>query len=114
MSDDHHRLAFGGPLEVLEKQHFSLGIHRAGRLIQQQQLRTGNQAACQRNQLALPTGMAAVMAKESLAPQLKEFIGTGPYKLKERRPDQFTVLVRHEGYSARSEPARSTTAAATL
>lgn len=56
-------------------------------------------------QLALPTGMAAIMAKESLAPQLKEFIGTGPYKLKERRPDQFTVLVRHEGYSARKEPA---------
>lgn len=56
-------------------------------------------------QLALPTGMAAIMAKESLAPQLKEFIGTGPYKFKERRPDQFTVLVRHDGYSARSEPA---------
>jgi peptide/nickel transport system substrate-binding protein len=56
-------------------------------------------------QLALPTGMAAIMAKESLAPQLKEFIGTGPYKFKERRPDQFTVLVRHDGYSARKEPA---------
>ena len=30
------------------------------------------------------------MAKESIAPQLKDFIGTGPYKFKERRPDQFT------------------------
>ena len=54
-------------------------------------------------QLALPSGMAAIMAKESIAPQLKDFIGTGPYKFKERRPDQFTVLVRHDGYSARKE-----------
>ena len=54
-------------------------------------------------QLALPSGMAAIMAKESIAPQLKDFIGTGPYKLKERKPDQFTVLVRHEAYAARKE-----------
>ena len=56
-------------------------------------------------QLALPGAMAAVMPKETLAPQLKEFIGTGPYRLKERRPDQFTVLVRFAAYSARSEAA---------
>ena len=56
-------------------------------------------------QLALPSGMAAIMAKESIAPQLKEFIGTGPYKFKERKPDQYTVLVRHDGYTARKEPA---------
>lgn len=56
-------------------------------------------------QLALPSGMAAIMAKESIAPQLKEFVGTGPYKFKERRPDQFTVLVRHEAYAARKEAA---------
>ena len=54
-------------------------------------------------QLALPSGMAAIMAKESIAPQLKDFIGTGPYKFKERRPDQFTVLVRHDGYAPRKE-----------
>lgn len=54
-------------------------------------------------QLALPSGMAAIMAKESIAPQITEFVGTGPYKFKERRPDQFTVLTRHEGYSARKE-----------
>jgi len=54
-------------------------------------------------QLALPSGMAAIMAKESIAPQLKDFIGTGPYKFKERRPDQFTVLTRFDGYSARKE-----------
>jgi len=57
------------------------------------------------SQLALPSGMAAIMAKESMAAQLKEFIGTGPYKFKERRPDQFTVLVRHDGYAARKEAA---------
>ncbi|WP_296650729.1 ABC transporter substrate-binding protein [Rhodoferax sp.] len=54
-------------------------------------------------QLALPSGMAVIMAKESIAPQLKDFIGTGPYKFKERKPDQYTVLVRHDGYSARKE-----------
>jgi peptide/nickel transport system substrate-binding protein len=54
-------------------------------------------------QLALPSGMAAIMAKESIAPQLKDFIGTGPYKFKERRPDQFTVLVRHDDYTSRKE-----------
>lgn len=57
------------------------------------------------SQLALPSGMAAIMARESIAHQLKEFIGTGPYKFKERRPDQFTVLVRHDGYTPRKEPA---------
>jgi peptide/nickel transport system substrate-binding protein len=55
------------------------------------------------SQLALPTGMAAIMAKESIAPQLKEFIGTGPYKFKERRPDQYTLLTRFDGYSSRTE-----------
>jgi peptide/nickel transport system substrate-binding protein len=55
------------------------------------------------SQLALPSGLAAIMAKESIAPQLKDFIGTGPYKFKERRPDQFTVLVRHDAYVPRKE-----------
>lgn len=56
-------------------------------------------------QLALPSGMAAIMAKESIAPQLKDFVGTGPYKFKERKPDQYTVLVRHDDYTARKEAA---------
>jgi peptide/nickel transport system substrate-binding protein len=30
------------------------------------------------SQLALPTGMAAIMAKESIATPLKDFVGTGP------------------------------------
>lgn len=56
-------------------------------------------------QLALPSGMAAIMAKESIATPLKDFVGTGPYRFKERRPDQFVLLSRFDQYSARSEPA---------
>lgn len=55
--------------------------------------------------LALPSGFAAIMAKETIATQLTEFVGTGPYKFRERRPDQFVVLVKHENYASRSEPA---------
>ncbi|MCU7372030.1 ABC transporter substrate-binding protein [Paucibacter sp. O1-1] len=56
-------------------------------------------------QLALPTGMAAIMAKEAIALPLKEFVGTGPYRFKERRPDQYVLLSRFDQYSARKEPA---------
>lgn len=56
-------------------------------------------------QLALPSGMAVIMAKESIATPLKEFVGTGPYRFKERRPDQYLLLGRFDQYSARSEPA---------
>ena len=55
------------------------------------------------SQLALPTSMAAILAKETIAPQLKEFVGTGPYKFKERKPDQYTLLTRFDGYVARKE-----------
>ncbi len=54
-------------------------------------------------QLAMPSGMAAIMAKESLAQPLKEYVGTGPYRFKERRPDQYVLLTRFDTYSARSE-----------
>lgn len=54
-------------------------------------------------QLALPSGMAAIMAKESIATPLKEYVGTGPYKFKERRPDQYVLLTRFDQYSARKE-----------
>ena len=55
--------------------------------------------------LALPNGFAAIMAKDSIATPLTQFIGTGPYMFKERKPDQYVQLVRFDGYSARSEPA---------
>ena len=56
-------------------------------------------------QLALPSGMAAIMAKESIAQPLASFVGTGPYKFKERKPDQYVLLTRFDKYSARKEPA---------
>src|SRR5688572_10393881 len=56
-------------------------------------------------QLAMPSGMAAIMAKETIAQPLKEFVGTGPYQFKERRPDQYVLLARFNDYSARKEPA---------
>ncbi len=55
--------------------------------------------------LALSNGFAAIMAKDSIATPLTQFVGTGPYMFKERKPDQYVQLVRFDGYSARSEPA---------
>jgi peptide/nickel transport system substrate-binding protein len=57
------------------------------------------------SQLAMASGMAGIMAKESLAQPLREYVGTGPYKFKERRPDQYVLLTRFENYSARKEAA---------
>src|SRR6201989_289043 len=55
--------------------------------------------------LALSNGFAAIMQKDSIATPLTQFVGTGPYMFKERKPDQYVQLVRFDGYSARSEPA---------
>ncbi|MFC5499690.1 ABC transporter substrate-binding protein [Caenimonas terrae] len=57
------------------------------------------------SQLAMASGMAAIMAKESLAQPLREYVGTGPYKFVERKPDQYVLLARFAGYSARKEAA---------
>jgi peptide/nickel transport system substrate-binding protein len=57
------------------------------------------------SQLAMASGMAAIMAKESLAQPLREYVGTGPYKFKERKPDQYVLLTRFDAYSARKEAA---------
>lgn len=56
-------------------------------------------------QLALPSGMAAIMAKESIAQPLTSFVGTGPYRLKERKPDQYVLLTRFEHYTPRADAA---------
>lgn len=46
-----------------------------------------------------------ILPSEKLGDQLTEFVGTGPYKLQERRPDQYTQLVRFEEYvSPEGEP----------
>ena len=57
------------------------------------------------SQLAMASGMAAIMAKKTLAQPLREFVRTGPYKFKERRPDQYVLLTRFDNYSARKEAA---------
>lgn len=57
------------------------------------------------SQLAMASGMAAIMAKETLAQPLREFVGTGPYKFKERKPDQYVLLTRFDAYAARKEAA---------
>jgi len=53
---------------------------------------------------ALPSGFAVIMAKDSIANPLTQFVGTGPYVFKERKPDQYVQMVRFDGYSARKEP----------
>jgi peptide/nickel transport system substrate-binding protein len=52
---------------------------------------------------------AVIMPKEVIeaagADQVKEFIGTGPYKFVEWKQDQYIKLTRYDGYQPRSEPA---------
>lgn len=57
------------------------------------------------SQLAMASGMAGIMAKETLAQPLREYVGTGPYRFKERKPDQYVLLTRFDAYSARKEAA---------
>ena len=54
-------------------------------------------------QLAMASGMAGIMAKETIAQPLRDYVGTGPYKFKERKPDPYVLLTRFENYSARKE-----------
>ncbi|HEY9064216.1 MAG TPA: ABC transporter substrate-binding protein [Burkholderiaceae bacterium] len=56
-------------------------------------------------QLALPSGMAAIMAKEAIATPLASYVGTGPYQFKERKPDAYVLLTRFAKYSPRKEAA---------
>jgi peptide/nickel transport system substrate-binding protein len=41
-----------------------------------------------------------IIPSETVADTLTKFIGTGPYELKERKPDQYTQLVRFDGYKS--------------
>jgi peptide/nickel transport system substrate-binding protein len=59
--------------------------------------------------LAAPNNFAAVYPKEiaeKFKPQEKvtEFVGTGPFKLAEWKPDQYIRMVRFDEYKSRSEP----------
>jgi peptide/nickel transport system substrate-binding protein len=46
--------------------------------------------------------MPEEIANKYMKEQLKEFVGTGPFKFVERQPDRFTRFARFENYAARS------------
>ncbi|GAB1577988.1 ABC transporter substrate-binding protein [Bordetella petrii] len=52
--------------------------------------------------LAMNNSAAVVMPAEKQATPLKEVVGTGPYQLKARVPDQYIQLVRYDGYQRRA------------
>jgi peptide/nickel transport system substrate-binding protein len=52
---------------------------------------------------ALPSGFAVIMAKDSIANPLTQFVGTRPYMFKDLL--SICAMVRFDGYSARTEPA---------
>ncbi|KAA0969444.1 ABC transporter substrate-binding protein [Aureimonas fodinaquatilis] len=55
--------------------------------------------------LATLSQASVIIPSETVEDTLTKFIGTGPYALKERRPDQYTQLVRFEDYqSPEGEP----------
>ncbi|MGI6851542.1 ABC transporter substrate-binding protein [Mesorhizobium sp. 1B3] len=51
--------------------------------------------------LAFNNSAAVVLPSEKIAETLSEYVGTGPYMIKERKPDQYLQLVRFDGYKAR-------------
>ena len=58
--------------------------------------------------LAVPNNFGAIYPREvaeKFAPEVKatEYIGTGPYKLAEWKPDQYIRMVRFDDYKSRSE-----------
>src|SRR5262245_59877065 len=60
--------------------------------------------------LAVPNNFGAIYPKEvaeKFPPdqRVTEFIGTGPFKLAEWKPDQYIRMVRFDDYKPRSEPA---------
>ena len=58
--------------------------------------------------LARPNNGAAIYPKEIVAAatdtSIKDYIGTGPYRFVEHRPDRHIKLARFKDYAARSEP----------
>ncbi|HEX6212468.1 MAG TPA: ABC transporter substrate-binding protein [Methylomirabilota bacterium] len=60
--------------------------------------------------LAIPNNFAAIYPKEVVdkfkpAEKATEWIGTGPFKLAEWKPDRHIKMVRFDGYQPRKEPA---------
>ena len=52
--------------------------------------------------LAFNNAAAVIMPAGKMENPMKEPVGTGPYKLKERKADQYIQLVRHDGYKSRA------------
>lgn len=55
--------------------------------------------------LSFNNSAAIMLPSEKQANPMTEVIGTGPYKLLERKPDQYIRLGRFEDYTSRAEPA---------
>ena len=51
--------------------------------------------------LAFNNSAAVVLPSEKIADTLSEYVGTGPYMIKERKPDQYLQLVRFDAYKSR-------------
>jgi len=51
--------------------------------------------------LAFNNSAAVIVPSEKIAPEMKDPIGSGPYMLKARVPDQYIQLVRFDGYKPR-------------
>lgn len=51
--------------------------------------------------LATLSQASIIIPSETVADTLTKFVGTGPYALKERKPDQYTQLVRFDDYKSR-------------
>ncbi len=74
------------------------------------ELRLKQKSAAVLVSLAAPNNFGAIYPKEiaeKFKPQEKvtEFVGTGPFKLAEWKPDQYIRMVRFDDYKSRSEPA---------
>ena len=54
--------------------------------------------------LALQTSAAIIIPAEKQAQPMTEYVGTGPYKFQERKPDQYVQLVKFDGYVSRDDP----------
>ncbi|TCP82079.1 peptide/nickel transport system substrate-binding protein [Rhizobium sp. PP-CC-2G-626] len=52
--------------------------------------------------LAFNNSAAIVLPSEKHAEPMKDFVGTGPYMLEERKADQYIQLTRFDGYTPRS------------
>nr|WP_238858353.1 ABC transporter substrate-binding protein [Faunimonas pinastri] len=53
--------------------------------------------------LAFNNSAAIILPSDDQDMPLKKVIGTGPYMLKDRKPDQYIQLVRFDGYKSRSD-----------